>query len=207
MKSIDMRKNEFFTRNAFTTVGRFEIPLVEKQIINLDDVALIAYSNTKNNDSEENRKKGVHFFIDDYKFESVYKNPEYSLGRLSQYSFLLTPDYSTYSDMNYWKQLESVSHSRWVGAYWQEQGQNVIPTISWSTPKSFDFCFEGVERNAIVAIGMIGCKRSKQEFLLGYSEMLKRIEPSHIICFGTPFKEMEGNLIVVDYLPSGKVVS
>lgn len=58
-----MRKNEFFTRNAFTTVGRFEIPLVEKQIINLDDVALIAYSNTKNNDSEENRKRAFIFLL------------------------------------------------------------------------------------------------------------------------------------------------
>lgn len=82
----------------------------------------------------------------------------------------------------------------------------VIPTVTWSTPESFDFCFEGIEKHSIVAIGMIGCKRSKEDFLLGYNEMIKRIEPSAIIYFGTPFEEMEGNIIAVDYLESRKVV-
>ena len=108
--------------------------------------------------------------------------------------------------MNYWRQLESVAHSRWVGAYWQDEGQRVVPTISWSTPESYEFCFDGVEKHSIVAIGMIGCKRSKREFLSGYTEMLNRIEPSSIICFGAPFKEMQGNLLVVDYRESRKVV-
>jgi hypothetical protein len=108
--------------------------------------------------------------------------------------------------MNYWRQLESVAHSRWVGAYWQDQGQVVVPTISWSTPESFEFCFDGIEEGAIVAIGMIGCKRSKGEFMLGYNEMLSRINPEAIICFGTPFPEMQGRIIDIDYLKSRKVV-
>ena len=108
--------------------------------------------------------------------------------------------------MNYWRQLESIAHSRWVGAFWQDQGQLVIPTISWSDKKSFEFCFDGIERYSTVAVGMIGCKRTKEEFLLGYNEMLTRIEPSSVICFGDPFKEMEGNIIIVDYLESRKVV-
>lgn len=53
---------------------------------------------------------------------------------------------------------------------------------------------------------MIGCKHSKKEFLFGYNEMLNRIDPRAIICFGTPFPEMEGNIIIVDYLESRKVV-
>ena len=40
----------------------------------------------------------------------------------------------------------------------------------------------------------------------GYNAMLERIAPSHIICFGTPFAEMEGNIIPVDYMESRKVV-
>jgi len=119
---------------------------------------------------------------------------------------LLTPDYSTYADMNYWRQIESIAHSRWIGAYWQDEGQLVIPTISWSTPDSFEFCFDGVEKHSVVAVGMIGCKRSKREFLQGYNEMMFRIEPDAIICFGKPFDEMEGNLISVDYRSSRKVV-
>lgn len=206
MTSIEMRKNALFTRNGFDTDGIWQIPVIERQEIDIGNIDLIAYSDTRLNDNAINKKKGVHFFIDDYRFEGVYRNPEKSLGKLSQYRFLLTPDYSTYSDMNYWRQMESIAHSRWVGAYWQDQGQIVFPTISWSDRKSYEFCFDGVEKHSIVAIGMIGCKRSKQEFLSGYNEMLNRIDPDAIICFGNPFKEMEGTIIQVDYRKSKKVV-
>ena len=33
----------------------------------------------------------------------------------------------------------------------------------------------------------------------GYNEMLDRLEPQAIICVGTPFKEMQGNLIVCEH--------
>ena len=206
MTSIEMRENNLFSRNNFMTAGDWQIPVIKRQSIDLDGLDLIAYSDIRANDSAINRAKGVHFFIDDYRFEGVYRNPEASLGRLSQYKFLLSPDYSTYSDMNYWRQIESIAHNRWVGAFWQSQGQIVIPTISWSDKKSFNFCFDGVEKHSIVAIGMIGCKRSKANFMLGYDEMLARIEPETIICFGNPFPEMKGNIVHVDYLKSRKVV-
>lgn len=206
MTSLEFRTNPLFLRNGFETEKKWGFPIVRKQEIELENIDLISYADTRFTDSEENHKKGIHFFIDDYKFEGVYRNPEKSIGKISQYAFVLTPDFSTYSDMDYWRQLESVAHSRWCGANWQDQGLIVIPTVTWSTPKSFEFCFEGIEKNSIVAIGMIGCKRSKEDFLLGYNEMLRRLEPSAIICFGTPFDDMKGNLIAVDYLESRKVV-
>ena len=66
--------------------------------------------------------------------------------------------------------------------------------------------FEAIKNEAVVALGMIGCKRSKSEFMLGYNEMLSRINPEAIICFGSPFPEMEGRIITIDYLESRKVV-
>ncbi len=205
MTSMEMRENLLFSRRGFKTAGKWQIPMIERQKLELEDIELISYSDIRSNDLEKNKKKGVHFFVDDYRFEGVYRNPEKSLSRLSQYKFLLTPDYSTYSDMNYWRQMESIAHSRWVGAYWQDQGQIVIPTINWSDRRSFEFCFDGVERHSIVAVGMIGCKHSKKEFMCGYNEMLNRIEPEAIICFGNPFGEMKGRIIQVDYIESRKV--
>ena len=78
--------------------------------------------------------------------------------------------------MDLWRQLESVAKNRWVGAYWQSKGMTVIPTVSWSDARSFEFCFDGVEQGSIVAIGMVGCKQAKFQFMRGYNEMLKRIE-------------------------------
>ena len=71
---------------------------------------------------------------------------------------------------------------------------------------SYDFCFDGVEKGSIVAVGMIGCKRNKTGFMRGYNEMLNRIQPDKIICYGTPFPEMRGNLITIAYGNYGKAV-
>ena len=206
MTSKGMRESPLFMRNSFSSVGKWGIPLVKKQVLPSANVNLVACSNTRADDNEVNRQKGVHFFVDDYRFKSIYNHPERSLKRFSQYAFLLTPDFSTYAEMDLWRQLESVAQNRWVGTYWQSKGLTVIPTVSWSTPRSFEFCFDGIEEGSTVAVGMIGCKRAKQAFLRGYNEMLERLDPEHIIVFGMPFQEMKGNLIVVDYLASRKVV-
>ncbi len=206
MTSLKMRENALFTRNDFQSAGKYGIPLVEKQNINTDTITMIACSDAKANDREENKKNGVHFFVDDYRFEGIYKNPDRSFEKYSQYAFLLTPDFSLYADMPLWKQIENTAKNRWVGAYWQSRGLKVIPTISWSTPRSYEFCFDGVENNSTVAIGMIGCKSNKIGFQRGYNAMLEKLNPSTIICFGTPFPEMQGSIITVDYLSSRKVV-
>lgn len=206
MTSIKMRENPLFMRNGFETVGKWNIPLIRKQEFDSREVKLIACSDTKQNDSESNKKRGVHFFVDDYRFNGIYDRPERTLSRYSQYAFLLSPDYSTYSDMSMWRQLENVAKNRWVGAYWQSMGLTVIPTVSWGLTQSFDFCFDGIEKNATVAVGMIGCKRNKLPFMRGYNAMLEKLAPSKIICFGTPFAEMDGNIVAVDYSESRKVV-
>lgn len=206
MTSKQMRYNPLFMRNSFASVGKWGIPIVKKQEISTNDIMLVACSDTRANDNEENKKKGVHFFVDDYRFSGIYNNPKRTLERYSQYAFLLTPDFSTYADMNLWRQMESVAKNRWCGAYWQSKGLSVIPTISWSTPSSYDFCFDGVEENSIVAIGMIGCKQNRLNFMRGYYAMLEKIHPETIICFGTPFPEMQGNIVTVDYRASRKVV-
>ena len=59
---------------------------------------------------------------------------------------------------------------------------------------------------AIVAVGMIGCKKARAVFMRGYNEMLNYICPEKVIVFGNPFPEMQGNLIAVDYQSSRKVV-
>lgn len=199
LSSKNMRKNPLFMRNNFEVQGRWGLPLIHKQTIDTTDISLIACSETRFNDSESRRKCGVHFFVDDYRFNATYNTPERSIAKYSQYAFLLSPDFSTYADMDIWRQIESVAKNRWVGAYWQSKGLTVIPTMSWSTPSSYDFCFDGVEENSIIAVGMIGCKRSKSNFLQGYNAMLEKLSPEKIICFGKPFPEMKGNLVVVNY--------
>ena len=203
--SKELRKDPLFLRNEFEKEGMYNFQIIRKQDVELSNLELISYSDTSNHDVK-NLHKAVHFFVDDWRFESIYSYPEKSFEKLSKYRFLLTPDYSLYAEMPIWRQIESVGKARWVGANWQSKGLTVVPTMSWSNSMSYDFCFKAVEKGCVVAVGMIGCKNNKSWFLQGYNEMMRQVEPSAIICFGSPFEEMQGNIICVDYLNSRKVV-
>lgn len=201
-----MRENPLFMRNTPEYSGKYGIPLLHKASPVAANIQLVACSDTKAHDREENLHKGVHFFVDDYRFQGIYNNPQKSLNRYAQYDFLLSPDFSLYADMPLWKQIENVAKNRWVGTFWQNKGLKVIPTISWSTARSFEFCFDGVEVGSSVAVGMIGCKKNRLGFMRGYTAMLDKLQPCQIIVFGTPFSEMEGNIVTIDYNKSRKVV-
>lgn len=194
--SYEYRNNPLFLRNQFQSVGMFKLPLVKKQEISLEDVQLIGYD--KVNQSNDYGKI-VHFFLDDYRFESIYNNPEKKIEKLKQYKAVLTPDFSMFVEMPIALQLFSTFKNRWVGAYLQEQGISVIPTVRWGDLTSFNFCFDGIEKGSIVAVSTIGIKKEKSHFMLGYNEMLSRIKPEKIIFYGKPFDEMKGDIIEVDY--------
>lgn len=174
----------------------FKLPLVKKQEISLEDVKLIGYD--KVNQSGDYGSI-VHFFLDDYRFENIYNNPEKKIETLKQYKAVLTPDFSMYVEMPIALQLFSTFKNRWVGAYLQENGISVIPTVRWGDLTSFNFCFDGIEKGSTVAVSTLGVKKEKSHFMLGYNEMLSRIKPSKIICYGKPFDEMKGDIIEVDY--------
>ncbi len=205
MRTIDARSKQTFLRNEFDAFGKWNMPVIRKTELDLTTVDLISYSDIKTNDIDENKTKGVHFYVDDYRMEGLYYNPTKSIRRLSQYKFLISPDYSLYVDMPKAVQLFNVFRSRWCGAYWQSLGLTVIPNVGWGDASTFDFCFDGIEKGSVVAVGTIGCKRSKLAFMRGYNEMLKRIEPSAVICFGSPFAEMQGNVIPIDYNSTRRV--
>lgn len=184
-------------RNEFKGVGKYGMPLIKRQNIDLDKIELLAFTKTKHND-EENQNKTIHFFTYDWNFQSVYEKPEESLEKLDQYYALLTPEFSTYKDMPLARQIDSVFKNRWCGAFWQKQGMIVIPTISWGSIPCLEFCFDGIEKGSVVAVSTYTREDNRDDFMLGYNKMLEIIEPSAIICYGTPFPEMKGKIKAID---------
>ena len=63
MTSKTMRESPLFTRNSFTSVGKWGIPLVRKQALAVDHVNLLACSDTRSKDNEENRKRASTFLL------------------------------------------------------------------------------------------------------------------------------------------------
>ena len=81
----------------------------------------------------------------------------------------------------------------------------MIPTVNWGDESTFAFCFEGIEIGSTVAVStyMASAHDNRQDqkewFMAGYNEMLRRIKPEKIICYNTPFPEMQGDVVFVDY--------
>lgn len=205
--SKQMRNDDLFMRNKYNTVGKYNIPLIIKQKISLENVQLIAYCDIKRPMTLLDSTYGVHFFIDDDRMNVMFTNPPNNLNKLLRFAYVFSPDYSTYSDMPKAIQIYNVFRNRWCGAYWQEHGLTVIPTISWGLSSTYDFCYDGVENGSIVAISTVGCRRARLNFMRGYDKMLEKINPKAIICYGKIFSEMEGNIIEVPYFRNAKEVA
>lgn len=197
-KSAKRRTSPLFLRNDVATTGQFDIPKIRKQDLPSGMIDLIGYKQASDNQTDEQKLKcGVHFFEEDDIFAFLEKNPRERIERIGQYAFTLTPDFSVYPEMPLWRQLYAVALSRYVGAIWQQEKLLVIPTVSWSTDKRcFDFCFDGIEQNAPVALSTIGSRKCRSQFLYGYARMREVLRPSMIICYGKPLHEMMTDKII-----------
>ena len=144
----------------------------------------------------------AHFYYDDYKFMSAWRDPKKYIDRLQEFKAVVSPDFSLYIDFPIALQILSCYRRQWCGAYWQSMGIDVIPDVIWGRKDSYDFCFEGIPKHSTVAISTVGVKRDKEWnnekdslFRDGYNEMLKRLEPTTILFYGDMIDGLEGNII------------
>jgi hypothetical protein len=137
----------------------------------------------------------LHFFLNDYQFESIWRRPVQTLkGLQNTWSVVLGPDFSLFYDCPPVMQLWNTYRSRWVARWWVENGLIVIPTVAWASPDSWDFCFLGLPSRSVLAVSVLGTKNDpvgELAFLLGFEEMLKRLTPTAVICYGKPYSQME----------------
>ncbi len=171
--------------------GEFDIPVIMPE--EYHSVEWIGFNKARVTQNREN--KGVHFFLDDYQFVRLWKNIDRYVDLLKSYDFVMSPDFSTYT--NFPKAMQIYNHYRkhWIGAYLQEHGVRVIPTISWSTLDSFEWCFDGEPQNSTVAISSVGCSKTIDKFITGYDAMMERLHPSIIIFYGNIPAECKGNIV------------
>lgn len=181
----------------FPGVGQYGIPQIEAvSEYPQGDFIPMNYAKTVRNPAE----KIVHCFVDDYQFARYWNKPNDYIQKLSQFSAVCAPDFSTYTDMPPAMQIYNHYRKHWLAAYWQMHGITVYPTISWSGEESYEWCFDGEPIGGVVAVSSVGTQRNKESerlFLRGYEEMVKRLEPSWIIFYGHVPEECDWNVIRV----------
>lgn len=180
---------EFFFKDNFTTYGNYDFPLLHRQEISIDALKLIRFSSIVKNETEDFGAT-VHFFEEDDRFDEVWNNPDSYIGELAQYRQVMTPNFSVYVNMPKVLQIFNTFRSRWLGAYWQESGLAVIPTITWGDKSSYEFCFDSIEHGSTVAVSTLGCADVEWLYLKGFAKMCSCIEPKCVICYNKPFPRM-----------------
>lgn len=144
----------------------------------------------------------AHFYYDDYKFMSAWRDPDKYIDRLKQFKAVISPDFSLYTDFPRSLQLLSCYRRQWCGAYWQSLGIDVIPDVVWGDEDSFDYCFLGIPKGSVVAVSSVGVRNDEtwnnkegDLFKRGYDEMMKRLEPTKVLYYGSMIEGLEGDII------------
>ena len=148
----------------------------------------------------------AHFYYDDVKFMQAWRNPDKYLEKLRKFKAVVAPDFSSYTDFPVVLQILGAYRRQWVGAYWQAMGIDVIPDCQWGDEETYKWCFEGIPKNATVAISSLGVKRNREFngeddelFRKGFDEMMNRLNPTTILWYGDVIEGCSGNII---HIPS-----
>lgn len=183
--------------NASHCGGEFNMPKLKRCMAKPCELLGFNYAKTATDFD-----KGIHFFVDDYQFERLWNAPEKYLDMLKRFDCVLTPDFSCYLDMPMPMQQWNEYRRRALGNWWQRNGLKVIPTLSWSFPESYGFCFSGLPKSATVATSTVGVKNSEQAMAVwkgGMSEAIKQLHPKRVLLYGGNIGFDFGDIEVVEY--------
>lgn len=177
--------------------GKYDIPMMlPVHIDNLKDIPIQGFNFAI---SDKHRKgKGCHFWLHDYQFERVWNYPEKYIPILEEFEFVMSPDFSPYSDMPKVCQIYNVYRNRWCGRFWQEHGIKVIPTVTWSDDSSLEFCLDGIPKNSTIAISTMGEGRwaGWQSLKNNWKYVMDTLQPETVLLYGKDLtNELDGNIV------------
>lgn len=196
-----MTNFENFDKALFKGEGKYGIPPIAPEFdLPADKEHFISMNYALS--TKTRRNVSVHCFVDDYQFLRYWNDPNKYIPILQEFRSVLSPDFSLYTDMPMAMQIYNHFRKHWLAAYWQWKGIKVYPSIAWSSPESYEWCFDGEPHNSVVAVSSVGIMRDKEAYAIfmdGYNEMKRRLNPSGIIFYGKiPDECKEDNIFLIE---------
>lgn len=135
----------------------------------------------------------ICFYIDDQYFDgqrtSIWTFPWLAIRVIKHFKGIISPDFSTFLDFPEPICIYNTYRMRAFGFWIGKKGKEVINNIRWGLPDTYRYCFDGIPKNSVVAIGTVGGSPRKLEdrerFEEGLFEMVKRLEPYTVIVYGS----------------------
>lgn len=176
--------------------GKYDMPVIRRQDVTPTEI-LLPFNLAR---TCKRKDVGVHFFLDDYQFERVWRRPGKYIEMLAQFPFVLSPGFSLYTDMPLAMKMWNNWRRQFVAEYWQRNGLTVVPTVMWAEERTFQFCFDGIEPGGTIAVSTQGpamSKRGREFWKKGMREAMRRLNPTTILHYGKPLDFDFGDTNVV----------
>lgn len=189
--------NAFMVKGATFTENDIPVcPTTAKEVphdvITWEEAKAIYKKHRIKKDLEFKHDAFVCWYLDDYRFDGprgIWHDYNFALKVLCHFSGVITPDFSTYQDFPEPLKIYNTYRMRTFGYWLGVNGIPVINNVRWGTPESFRYCFDGVEKNSIIAIGTCGGSPKKyidrKRFEAGLAELVNRLQPHTIIVYGS----------------------
>ena len=166
------------------------------------DFTSVSYAEMNKHDG---KNEALHFFLDDYRFrDAVWCNLERTTHSIGKFDYVYTPDLSLWKDLpTDFYNRENIYRTRFIGAYWQKCGYNVIPSASWGDLASFSYCFDGLPEHSVIAVSGMGNRKSEDAFnrwCYGLRRLEEAKSPILIIVYGEEV-EVQGLHTPLKFIP------
>ena len=192
-----IRLNEF---NPFRCAGKWDMPTIPRCDC-VPDSMIPFHHLVMSRDSEVDT---VHFFIDDYRFERIWREPfKYADILKRRTKAVCMPDFSLYTDMPAAGKIWNCYRSKLIAQIFSDAGLTVIPAPAWAGKESFAYAFDGLPKHSVLAISTRGIHNSGDEplelFTQGMKEVMKRLQPSMILQYGADIPGFDFGVPVKKY--------
>ena len=188
----------------FPGVGAYDVPELAPVDVDLTGCSVIGFDRALSCKRPED--KIVHFFMDDYKFETCWLWPRRYIDNLKRFRAVIGPDFSSYTDFPWAVQVFNHYRRQWLARFWQDNGVTIIPDVQFGYDDggaSFDYCLDGIPSGGLICTSTLGGFRSaamREMWLARWREMLDTLKPEKVLLFGKrwPGIDFAGELIVMD---------
>lgn len=130
---------------------------------------------------------GVHFYIDDYQFERVWRMPERYLPILKRFRCVVAPDFSIYNDVPMVVNQWNLFRSRFRASYWQRNGVKVIPNVPITPDEATVDIYSGMPESSVIAFGCMKANKNlvyHRMMMRSVRRSIDKLAPSKILVYG-----------------------
>lgn len=189
--------NAFMAEGA--NFGKYDIPFcpttvkqIPKDQVTWEEAKQIHRKHIAKGEKEYFVDAFINWNVDDYKFDGphgIWHDWKNALNIINHFAGIITPDFSTYQDFPEAIKIHNTYRMRLYGYWLGKEGIAVINNVRWGTEETFEYCFEGIPENSIVAIGTVGGGPRKlvdrSRFEAGLCKMVEILKPHTILVYGS----------------------